>query len=143
MITKSFINNGMLRAAVAVVLVVSSITVAYAIELSKRPKTIVIDNLDTSTFSKGNPAVAAVATEVCGECHSIDYLTTQPKLSCAVWAQEIVKMGNTFGAAEEWKEHLVTYPMLNSVLVYLADNYGQGSASCDLEAVKAVPGLSN
>lgn len=37
----------------------------------------------------------------------------------------------------------VTYSTLNPILVYLADNYGQDSASCDMEAVKIIPGLLN
>lgn len=54
--TKLLKRNAWLRAGVAMMLVASSVTLADAKELSKRPKTIVIDNLDTSTFSKGNPA---------------------------------------------------------------------------------------
>ncbi|MDZ4262713.1 MAG: hypothetical protein U1B30_10320 [Pseudomonadota bacterium] len=86
--------------------------------------------------------MAAIAHEVCGDCHSVDYLTTQPKLSCATWARDIVKMGNTFDARIPWQEDVVTYSTLNTILVYLADNYGQGSAGCDMNAVRAVPGLS-
>lgn len=142
MMTKLLKRNAWLRAGVAMMLVASSVTLADAKELSKRPKTIVIDNLDTSTFSKGNPAIAAIAQEVCSECHSVDYTTSQPTLSCAVWAKEIVKMGNTFGAQIPWQENAVSYSTLNTILVYLADNYGEGSATCDMEAVKAIPGLS-
>ncbi len=141
--TKSVIGNALFKVGVAVVLVASTITMAYAIELSKRPKTIVLNNLDTSIFNKGDAAVAAVAQGICGDCHSSDYPTTQPIASCAAWAKEIVKMGNTFDAKIPWAVDGVTYSTLNSILVYLADNYGQGSASCDMEAVKAIPGLLN
>ena len=51
-------------------------------------------------------------------------------------------MGNTFGAQIPWQENVVSYSTLNTILVYLADNYGEGSATCDMEAVKAIPGLS-
>lgn len=142
MMTKLLNRNGWLRAGVAIALVASTVTLADANDLSKRPKVIVIDHLDTSTFSKGNPAIAAVAQEICSECHSVDYTTTQPTLSCAVWAKEIVKMGNTFGARIPWQENVVTYSTLNTILVYLADHYGEGSATCNMEAVKAIPGLS-
>lgn len=140
---KSVTGNILLRVVVAVVLAASTITTVYAIDLSKQPKTIVTGNSDTSIFNKGDAVMAAVAQEVCSGCHSVDYTTTQPKLSCAVWAKEIVKMGNTFDARLPWQANVVTYSTLNSILVYLADNYGQGSASCDMEAVKAIPGLLN
>ena len=99
------------------------------IHLDKRTKTIVIDNLDTSVFDKGDPAVAATAQEVCGDCHSTDYPTTQPKLNCAGWGKEIVKMGNTFGAVIAWNEDGVSKDELNEILPYLTDNYGSGGSS--------------
>lgn len=153
--TNPFTHNALSKAVTVAMLTVGLVSVTQAesdgrhgerhdgrVQLSNRPKTIIIDNLDTSTFGKGNPAIAAMAHEVCGDCHSIDYPTTQPKLSCAGWAKEIVKMGNTFGAQMPWHEDVVTYSMLNTILVYLADNYGQGSANCDMNAVRAVSGLS-
>lgn len=152
---KATIGSALLKAGVIGLLALTTVAVAHAddyersgerygkkLELSKRPKAIVIDNLNTAMFTKGEPGMAEMAERVCGECHSVDYSTTQPKLSCEVWAREIVKMGNTFSAHEHWAKEFVTYAMLNSVLVYLADNYGQGSGSCNMNAVKAIPGLS-
>lgn len=159
--TKPSVGSALWRVAVAAALA-GAVTVAHAdddrgdrhyekhhekhdgkVHLSKRPKTIVVDNLDTFVLSKGDPEVAALAQEVCADCHSTDYPATQPKLSCAVWAKEIVKMGNTFDGYMPWQEDGVTYSMLNTVLVYLADNYGQGSADCDMSVVRAVPGLND
>ena len=160
--TRPIIGNALLKAGTVAMLAASVITLAHAddygrngenhghrkygkkIELSKRPKTIVIDNLNTAMFTRGDHEMAEMAEHVCGMCHSVDYSTTQPKLSCEVWAKEIVKMGNTFGAHEHWEAESFTYTMLNSVLVYLADNYGDsyGSTTCDMNAVKAIPGLS-
>jgi hypothetical protein len=98
------------------------------IRLSDRPKTIVIDNLDTAMFTKGDPAAAAYAQEICGDCHSTDYPMTQPKLNCAGWAKEIVKMGNTFRANIPWTEDGVTKAELYEILAYLNTNYGAGDA---------------
>jgi hypothetical protein len=147
--TKRFLGKTLLAASGVAALIAVGMTAANAdgrhdrgIRLSDRPKTIVIDNLDTAMFTKGDPAAAAVAQAICGDCHSTDYPTTQPKLSCKTWAAEIVKMGKTFRAGIPWQEDGITYTQLNTILVYLADNYGAGSASCDLGAIKAgVPGL--
>lgn len=149
MMTNFFWGKKLLAGASVVALIVLGVTAANAedrhgrnIRLSDRPKTIVIDNLDTAILTKGDPAAAAIAQGICGDCHSTDYIATQPKLSCKQWASEIVKMGNTFDAKIPWHEDNVTYTALNQILVYLAGNYGAGSASCDLNAVKAVPGLN-
>jgi hypothetical protein len=113
----------------------------HRVYLSDRPKTIVIDNLDTATLDRGDPALAQLTQEVCGDCHSTDYPATQPRLTCGQWASGIVRMGNTFRAAIPWQEDGIGYATLNLILGYLASNYGQGAGSCDTNAVRAIPGL--
>jgi len=134
--TKRFLGKTLLAAGGVAALIAVGMTAANAdgnhhdrnIHLSDRPKTIVIDNLDTAMFTKGDPAAAAVAQEICGDCHSTDYPTTQPKLSCAGWAGEIIKMGNTFRANVPWTEDGITKAQLYDILAYLNTNYGQGDA---------------
>jgi hypothetical protein len=111
------------------------------LHLSNRPKEIVIDNLDNFAFTKGDPQQAAHAQEVCGDCHSTDYPATQPKLSCAGWGNEIVKMGNTMGAVTPWQEDGVDKAALRDILHYLADNYGDaaGAAGCMGTELDALP----
>lgn len=125
---------------------------ANTVTLSDRPKTIVIDNLDTAVFKDDGTGRSSVAQTVCADCHSSDYPTTQPKLSCNGWAKEVNKMGKTFRAYLPWSEidpstgtTTVTYGMLTNILYYLADNYGTGSAGCtstDLGLITAIPHLN-
>ena len=111
-----------------------------SIILSTSPKTIVITNLDTATFTKGDPAMAAVAQSVCGDCHSSDYPTTQPKLNCAGWGKAIVKMGTTFGAVTPWNQTFLKRDTLKQILSYLTDNYGSGgSAACTGHELDSIP----
>ena len=105
----------------------------HDIRLSDRPKEIVVDNLDTFTVSN------ELTQEVCGDCHSTDYPATQPKLSCAGWGKEIVKMGNTMGAVTPWNEDGVTKEALYQILNFLADNYGQGTDGCTGSELDALP----
>jgi len=136
--TKFFSGKTLLAAGSVAALIIAGMTAANAdgdrdrdhdrIRLSNRPKTIVIDNLDTAKFTKGDPVMAARAQEICGDCHSVDYATTQPKLSCKQWASEIIKMGNTFRANVPWLEDGVTRDDLYGVLDYLNKNYGKNDA---------------
>ena len=142
--TKRFFGKTMLAAGGVAALIAVGMTAANAdgrndrgIRLSDRPKTIVIDNLDTAMFTKGDPAAAEYAQEICGDCHSTDYPTTQPKLNCATWAAEIIKMGNTFRANVPWTEDGVTKADLYGILAYLNTNYGAGDA-CAANALDAL-----
>jgi len=85
-------------------------------------------------FTKGDPAAAAHAQAICGDCHSTDYPTTQPKLNCATWANEIIKMGNTFRANIPWTEDGITKAELYDILAYLNTNYGAGD-TCSATAL--------
>jgi len=129
--TKYSFGKKLLAACGVAVLIALGVSAANAdggrrIHLSDRPKTIVIDNLDTAMFTKGDPTAAAHAQAICGDCHSTDYPTTQPKLNCATWAKEIIKMGNTFRANIPWTEDGVTKAELYDILAYLNTNYGAG-----------------
>jgi len=130
--TKRFFGKTLLAAGGVAALIALGMSAANAdgngIRLSDRPKTIVIDNLDTAMFTKGDPAAAAHAQAICGDCHSVDYPTTQPKLNCATWAKEIIKMGNTFRANIPWTEDGITKAELYDILAYLNTNYGAGDA---------------
>jgi len=159
--TKRFLSNKLLAAGGIAALLALSMSAANAdadhdrdhdrryIHLSDRPKTIVIDNLDNATFTKGDPAAAALAQGICGDCHSTDYPTTQPKLSCNGWAKEINKMGTTFRAKLPWAEanpdgtYNVTYTKLQAILDYLTANYGNAGtcATADRALITAIPGL--
>ena len=59
------------------------------------------------------------AETLCNICHSVDYITMQPKSSKAVWAGSVTKMRKVFGA-----------PMSDSdaeiIINYLASSYGNG-----------------
>jgi len=151
--TKRFLGKKLLAVAGVAALITLNISAAHAdadhdrhyIHLSDRPKTIVIDNLDTAKFTKGDPAAAALAQGICGDCHSTDYPTTQPKLSCNGWAKEINKMGTTFRAKLPWAEDGVSYTTLNAILDYLTLNYGNAEtcAAADRALITAIPGLPN
>jgi hypothetical protein len=141
-----FMNGKKLALLIGVLGALAASSVAYSrdsgkpLKLSNRPKAIVIDNLDTAVFTKGDPATAAVAQEICGDCHSSDYPTTQPKLNCAGWGKEIVKMGNTFNASVAWNEDGVKKETLYQILAYLTDNYGSdGSDKCTGHELDSIP----
>lgn len=57
------------------------------------------------------------AETLCNICHSVDYITMQPKSSKAVWAGSVTKMRKVFGApiSDEDAEIITNY---------LAANYG-------------------
>jgi hypothetical protein len=147
--TKHFSGKKLLGACGVAALIALGMSAANAdgdrggrIRLSDRPKTIVIDNLDTAMFTKGDPAAAAHAQEICGDCHSTDYPMTQPKLSCNGWAKEINKMGTTFRGGVPWVEDGVSYSDLNAILEYLTANYGNAGAcaQADYDLIQAIKG---
>lgn len=129
--------------AIGIISAVMIVSVAHAdekVKLSPRAKTIVIDNLDNALFSKGDPAMAATAQAVCGDCHSSDYPMTQPKLNCGGWGKTIVKMGNTFQGVVPWNEDGLQRETLKQILAYLTDNYGSGgSAACTGHELDSLP----
>lgn len=141
-------NIKLLLAGGVTVLAALGINMAFAegypdrahVELSQLPKTIIINNLDTATLDRGDPLLAATAQAACSDCHSTDYIMTQPKLNCAVWGKEIVKMGNVFDGMIPWTLDGVTKAEMYEVLAYLTDNYGSGgSAACTGQELDALP----
>ncbi len=60
---------------------------------------------------------ADLAAGQCLLCHSADYISTQPKLSQAVWQAEITKMVQKYGAP-------IPTNNVPALLEYLVKNYG-------------------
>lgn len=58
--------------------------------------------------------------EFCNICHSVDYITMQPKLSNAQWTATVNKMIKVFGAPISETDAKV-------IINYLATNYGTGN----------------
>ncbi len=46
----------------------------------------------------GNSPEAALVTETCAACHSLDYIIRQPDLGAAGWTAEVTKMRAVYGA---------------------------------------------
>lgn len=153
---KKLLAAGGVAALIVLGMSAASADVGRRIHLSDRPKTIVIDNLDTATFTKGGDAWKAgrdTSNAICNDCHSTDYPTTQPKLSCNGWAKVINKMGTTFRANIPWSEDGINYTQLNSILDYLTSNYGNAGTCSDgdrawikpneafFTTTKGIPGL--
>jgi sulfite dehydrogenase (cytochrome) subunit B len=59
------------------------------------------------------------AETLCNICHSLDYITTQPRSSKAAWAGSVTKMRKVFGAPISDADAAV-------ITNYLAANYGNG-----------------
>jgi cytochrome c5 len=62
-----------------------------------------------------------VKTETdCNICHSVDYITMQPKFSKAQWTATVTKMIKTFGAPIPQED-------AEKIINYLTVNYGTGN----------------
>lgn len=59
-----------------------------------------------------------VAT-LCNICHSVDYITMQPKGSKAQWAATVTKMRKVFGAP-------ISDADADVIIKYLSEHYGNG-----------------
>jgi hypothetical protein len=59
------------------------------------------------------------ASTFCNICHSVDYITTQPKSSKMTWAGSVTKMRKVFGAP-------ISDADAEIIINYLAANYGNG-----------------
>lgn len=55
----------------------------------------------------------------CGICHSLDYITTQPKFPKAKWQAEVTKMIKTYGAPISEENSRI-------IVDYITANYGNG-----------------
>lgn len=58
--------------------------------------------------------------EFCNICHSVDYITMQPKLSNAQWTVTVTKMIKVFGAPVSEKDAEI-------IVNYLTTSYGTGN----------------
>ena len=59
------------------------------------------------------------AETLCNICHSVDYITMQPRVSKAAWTGSVTKMRKAFGAP-------VSDADADVIISYLAANYGNG-----------------
>lgn len=56
----------------------------------------------------------------CNVCHSVDYITMQPKFSRAQWSATVTKMIKTFGAPINEED-------AKTIITYLSTAYGTGN----------------
>ena len=75
---------------------------------------------ETASFKPG-PGLELVNSH-CLVCHSVDYVVTQPPFGRPVWAAEVKKMREKYGA-DIPEEHV------ESIVAYLATNYGTDTNS--------------
>ena len=61
-----------------------------------------------------------LAASQCVLCHSVDYISTQPRLSAAQWRASILKMQSKYGAP-------VATNNVEALVQYFARNYGSGT----------------
>jgi sulfite dehydrogenase (cytochrome) subunit B len=92
------------------------IVAGLACAAEKDAKSISLPDIQTQLEpGEGQEKVAAL----CNICHSVDYITTQPKGSKAQWLATVTKMRKVFGA-----------PILDAdadvIVKYLAVHYGNG-----------------
>ena len=73
--------------------------------------------LPSETGSFKQDTGAEIANGQCLTCHSVEYVTTQPKLGQAFWKAEVVKMQQKYGAA-------IPDSQVEEVVAYLTRNYG-------------------
>ena len=74
---------------------------------------------ETSKLKPGSGS--DLVTAQCLLCHSADYVSTQPKLSRAVWKATVLKMQQRYGAPIQTNN-------VDALVEYLAKNYGSESA---------------
>ena len=70
---------------------------------------------ETATLKDG-PGVGLVTAQ-CVICHSVEYISTQPRLPRAYWQGAVTKMQQKFGAP-------VAATDVEAIVDYLAKNYG-------------------
>ena len=61
-----------------------------------------------------------VANGNCMLCHSVDYISTQPRLNAAQWRAAINKMREKYGAP-------IATNRVDELVAYFAQNYGAGT----------------
>jgi hypothetical protein len=76
--------------------------------------------VDTPQIKSGEHRNAVFVN--CVLCHSLDYVTTQPPLSRAVWKATVLKMRATYGAP-------VPENQIEAIVEYLVRAYGEEQAA--------------
>lgn len=94
-------------------LLVLSLTVATAADKGWKLPT------ESPQLEKG-PGVELVIGQ-CMICHSVDYISTQPRLSRAAWTAAVMKMREKYGAPIQTNS-------VDRLVDYLAKNYGAEKA---------------
>jgi cytochrome c551/c552 len=86
---------------------------------------------ETGAFKQD--AGADVANGQCLVCHSVEYVTTQPKMPQTFWKAEVVKMQQKYGAA-------IPDSQVDEVVAYLTRNYGVSTNGTAISAARTADG---
>ena len=86
---------------------------------------------ETASFKSG-PGLELVNVQ-CLVCHSVDYVVMQPPLGRPVWAAEVKKMREKYGAD-------IPEEQVESIVTYLASNYGTDTNNMLAQATNTVTG---
>lgn len=95
----------------SMLLVFSSIVIVSAEDM----KTITLPDLKTEL--REGEGFDKVKTH-CNKCHSLDYITMQPRFSAQQWTGIVNKMRKVFGA-------MINDDDTESIIKYLSTNYGK------------------
>jgi cytochrome c5 len=92
------------------------IMIGFASAQEKQIKQITLPTVPTELAQgEGKDKVATL----CNICHSVDYITMQPKGSKTQWTAEVTKMRKVFGAPMSDADSDV-------IITYLTEKYGTG-----------------
>lgn len=98
------------RPAAALAAALAALGAAGAAEITLPPETAALVASPLPGFSN--------AQALCGTCHSVDYILSQPgSLSRTYWKTNVVKMQKTFGAP-------IPDAAVDSIVDYLVKTYG-------------------
>lgn len=101
----------MKRTLIIFILIVAAIGFAYAQE---KQLTVPVVKVELAAGQGKDKAET-----LCNICHSVDYITMQPRSSKAAWAGSVTKMVKVFGAPISDVDAAI-------ITNYLAANYGNG-----------------
>ncbi len=104
----------MKRMIVSVLILVIAVGVAWASDMDIKSITLPV----IQTQLQPGEGMDKAAT-LCNICHSLDYITMQPKGSGAQWAAEVNKMRKVMGAP-------IPDADADIIIKYLATHYGSG-----------------
>jgi cytochrome c5 len=97
-------------------IILLAIMVGYASAQEKERRQITLPTVQTELAQGEGKDKAAT---LCNICHSVDYITMQPKGSKTQWSSTVAKMRKVFGA-----------PMSDAdadvIIKYLSEQYGTG-----------------